>query len=577
MIRLIQLDSIFETLAHRACHEPDRCAMIFVHEDGHQETVSAGQQHRRAMASGAALRDRGIGRGDVVVVLLRHSRELVDVLWGLLSVGAVPAIFPYLTEKLDPEIYRRQIERLVTSAGAAALATSSNFEQEASLLADLAGCRVVVVDGIGVSDSPTPFEPVPTTGDAACFIQYSSGTTGMQKGVVHSHGDLLAGLAAITKAVDIRPDDVIVTWLPLFHDFGIVCGFLLPMLHGIPIVFMSPFYWLRNPKSLLELIDRYRGTVTFMPNFAFNHCVRSIRSRDVEGLDLSCWRVALNSSELARVDTMRSFVDRFGPYGFSESALMVGYGTTECMGITMTPADREPGTDWIDLRVLQSSGRAVSVDEGSPGSFHIASCGFNLETVAVRIVDTEGREVGDRRVGEILVRSPFSLKEYHRQPELTARSLSSGWFHTGDLGYRHRGELFVCGRIKDVINSGGRIIHTEDLEEIANKVPGIHPGRSVAFGVLDDRTGTEGIAMVCELRHQCSDEQQIDVERELRRRLVSEMEVTLVDLHLLDVTGWVIKTSNGKIARGANRTKYLELLARGPFKESHAVVPWRCE
>jgi acyl-CoA synthetase (AMP-forming)/AMP-acid ligase II len=574
MIDLGEFDSLVEPLAHLARTRPDTRALVIVDDDGREEVVTTRQLYDRALGIGGALQSMGIGPGDVVILVLRHSRELMDIFWALLAIGAVPAIFPYLTEKIDPEAYRRQARLLISSAGATMVITFSQFETELRGLTADSDCRVVTVDDIsGTAEAEPPSRFGHTTGNEVALLQYSSGTTGLQKGVVHTHRHMLGSVLGVQNAFGVRDDDVVVSWLPLFHDLGLIGGFFMPLLTGIPAVIMSPFYWLRNPKSLFELIHRHRGTISLMPNFALNHSVRSVRKRDTEDLDLSCWRVLLNAAEPVRLDSLRSFAERFGPSGYDPSAMMVGYGTTECTGpVTISPAGKGPEADWVDLEALQTTGYAMPSTDRAPGATPIVSCGRPLPGWEVEIVDEAGNGLDERHVGEVIVRGPLLFDEYHRSPELTARAFRNGWFRPGDLGYRSDGRLYICGRIKDVIVTGGRNIHPEDVEEIANRVDGIYPGRAVAFGVHNELTGTEGVVIVCELRHRYTGDKTIEIERELRGRLVAEMETTLVDLHLLDEKGWVIKTTNGKIARSANRAKYLKTLARGPFSEPLAVT-----
>jgi acyl-CoA synthetase (AMP-forming)/AMP-acid ligase II len=572
MMEVPHFDSLFEPLLHWAGRRPDDTAIHFVHDDGREEVITAGQLHTRALVAGEALQKRGVSRGDIVIVVLRHSPELIDLFWGLIAIGAVPSIFPYLTEKIDPEIYTKQTRQLISNSGASLVITFPEFDSlTGGLLADT-GCTVITVDEITGSACTGEIETDFSAGAEMAQLQYSSGSTGLQKGVVHSHRALLDCVHATATVNDIRTTDVCVNWLPLFHDFGLIVGLLIPVTYGIPTVLMSPFYWIRKPSRLLEVMHRHRGTICFMPNFAFNHSVRSVRDGDLKGVDLSGVRRLINGSEPVRLDTLERFTERFAPCGLEPETVAVGYGATEASGgITMTPWNRRPKVDWVDLRKLQTTGRAVPVERSAPGASPIVSCGPPMMDIELDIVDPGGKVLEDRRVGEIVVRSPRVFSEYHLAPELTEQALIDGGFRSGDLGYLSDGELYICGRKKDLIITGGRNVYPEDLDEIANKVPGIYPGRSVAFGVLDERSGSEGIVMVCELRQDSTEEQKIEIERELRGRVVGELDLPIADLHLLDQRGWVVKTTNGKIARSANRAKYLKTLSRGPFREGLAI------
>jgi fatty-acyl-CoA synthase len=565
-----------DPLVQMAENEPDKVLLHFVDEAGGQTDITAAEMHRRAVDAARALAFLGLRPGDLIILSLRHCRELVDLLWGCLYLRVIPAVFPYLTEKIDPDIFRHRIHQLVTNSGAALVVTFPEFKDELASIIPSTTCRVIstaeLPAGAAGPDSPAVLAPVDPA--AVAMIQYSSGTTGLQKGIPHSHRDLLTGLQSVADAIELRPDDAVVNWLPLFHDMGMLVGFLLPIIAGIRSVLMSPFYWIRSPRRLLQAIQQLKGTLCWMPNFAFNHSVRSISPRDLTGLDLSHWRMLMSSSEPVRHDSMQQFLETFAPYGFREEALAVGYGTTETTGAsTMTPVGRPPRIDWIQLDALQLKQIAVPAAVEAPGALPVYSCGRPLAGVELRIVDAQGQALPERVIGEVLHRAPHLFHGYLRAPEETARALRNGWFHTGDLGYLAEGELFVCGRKKDLIISGGKNIYPEDIEEIANNVPGIYPGRSVAFGVNDPAMGTESVVVVAELRHEVEPAERWRIERELRRMVVQDLGISLSDVKLLPEKGWVIKTTNGKIARSANRDKYLHRFADGRFAAADAMIP----
>jgi len=555
-----------DPLVHLARAAPARVLFHFIEEDGRQLDLTAGERHHGARGVAGALAELGLRPGELVILSLRHCRELIDLVLGWVYLGAVPAVFPYLTEKIDPGIFRHRIHQLVQSSGASLVITFPQFKEDLAAIVQDRSCRIISLTELPAAGGPVPLrEPFPADPANPALIQYSSGTTGLQKGIPHTHRDLLMGLQAMADAIRLRADDVVVSWLPLFHDMGMIVGFWLPLSAGIRAVMMSPFYWIRSPRNLFQAAARLHGTLCWMPNFAFNHSVRSISARDLAGLDLSSWRVLMNSSEPVRHESLQLFLQKFAPFGFREEALAVGYGTTETTGAsTMTPVGRPPRVDWIRLDAYQQRRVAVPATPGEPGSLPIISCGRPLSGVELKIVDASGRPLSDRTIGEVLHRSPNLFHGYHRSPEQTQEAFRDGWFQTGDLGYLAEGELFICGRKKDLIISGGKNIYPEDLEEIANNVSGIHPGRSVAFGVSDARMGTESIVVVAELRQEVDQEERWRIERELRRLVVQDLGVTLAEIRLVVEKGWVVKTTNGKIARSANREKYFARFGRKP-------------
>jgi acyl-CoA synthetase (AMP-forming)/AMP-acid ligase II len=356
--------------------------------------------------------------------------------------------------------------------------------------------------------------------------------------------------------VDLTEDDVIVSWMPLYHDGGLIAGCIMPLVTGVPLVLISPFHWVRDPKVLFQAVHRYRGTLTWLPNFAYNHCARNVRDRDIAGVDLSRWRV-INAAEPVRWESHRLFLEHFGPYGLTDSALTVAYGMAEAtLFVTATPIDKAPHVDWVDTQALREKRGAVPATPEGLGSTPMTSCGFPIEGVELGIVDDHGRRMPERHVGEIIVRTSCLFSGYHLRPELDVKVLRDGWYYTGDMGYLAEGQLYVSGRKNDLIIVGGKNIYPNDLEAVANEVPGIHPGRTVAFGIPDPRLGTEAVAMVCEVNGSAGPDETRQIESELRRRITQQSDVTLRDVRLVDGR-WLIKTSSGKLARAANREKYL--------------------
>jgi len=562
-----ELDSLLEGFSRWARHDPEATAVIFLSEDGTRTRLSRGRVLGQAASFSLALQRAGVNSGDPVLIVLPHCPELVGSFWGVLYRGATPIILPYLNDKLDPDSYRNRVLNLIAAAGVRGLVAPPEFASSLSGKLEAAGCRLIdatqAIEGQDGLNAPP--QPAQRSGGDTALVQFSSGTTGPAKGVVHSHSSLLKGISGLASATSLTADDVLVTWLPLFHDMGLIAGFLLPLTCGVPTVLMSPFAWLRRPALLLRAVHEYHGTMCWMPNFAFNHTVRSVQEHELKGLDLSGWRVLMNGSEPVRQDSLEQFVCRLSPAGFSAAALSVGYGMTESNGpATTTPLGALPRVDWVERLALQESGIARPCAPGEAGAMSIVSCGRPFPNIRLRIAGPGGEPLPDRRVGEVRLGGGQMFSEYFRAPDLTAKNFEDGWFLSGDWGYLADGQLYICGRKKDVIISSGRNIHPEDLEDVANRVPGIYPGRAVAFGVMDPALGTEGVVMVCELRNPAaSPEERLAVERELRRRLVQEMDVVLADLRLVAEKGWVIKTTNGKIARTANRQKYWATLAAG--------------
>jgi acyl-CoA synthetase (AMP-forming)/AMP-acid ligase II len=528
--------------------------VVFLTEDGREHTISNAEFDAQAVATAKALQAIGIRPDDLVILVLRHSEVLLSAFWGALYLGAIPSIFPFLTEKLDPDLYNQRVQTLVAHSGARAVITTPEFESDLEQLLTDIDCQVISTASVSL-DGYAEFEAWQGNPEKVAFLQHSSGTTGLQKGVALSHQAVLNQVAAYSRAIDLRADDVVVSWLPLYHDMGLIAGFVMPLVTGTPLVLMSPFQWVRDPKILLWAIHKHQGTLAWLPNFAYNHLARAARPSYLEGLDLSSWRMAINCSEPVYHHSHQTFLEKFAPYGFNPDTLSVSYAMAEnTFAVTQTKPGVAPRVDWVEIAALQQERVARPAEPEAEGVVAVTSCGIPIDGTEVRILDDAGQTLGERQIGQIAVRSNCMLSAYYQRPELTAEAIRDGWYLTGDMGYLADGEVFVTGRLKDLIIVGGKNIYPQDLEAIANSVPGVYPGRAVAFGVLDERIGSESIVMVAELNG--NSQYPAAVERELRAQIVKETEVTLADVRFVNER-WVIKTSSGKLARGDNRDKYL--------------------
>lgn len=557
----IPYTTLTQPVIQRAAQNPQQVSVIFLNDDGSETSITAAEFHANAAAYARALSAVGVKPEDLVILVLKHSQTLLHAFWGAIYLGAVASIFPFLTEKLDPEIYKQRVKALVAHSGAKAVITFPEFKAELSALLAEVDCRVLSSDEVPLAGPAAAGEAEfwhNPDGEKIAFLQHSSGTTGLQKGVALSHRAVLNQVQAYSSAIDLRSEDVIVSWLPLYHDMGLIAGFVMPVVAGIRLVMMSPFLWVRSPKVLLQAAGRHRATLCWLPNFAYNHSVRAVRDRDLEGVDLSSLRAVINCSEPVRLDSHEMFAQRFAKFGFRPDALSACYAMAEnTFAVTQTPPGEPPAVDWVSTRALQEEKIAIPVEPGSAGATAMVSCGFPIPGTEIAVMDVHHKALPERHSGEIVLRSNCMLSGYYRRPDLTEKAIVRGWYATGDIGYIAEGQLFVSGRKKDMIIVGGKNVFPQDLEAIANTIPGLYPGRSVAFGLADERMGSEVIVMVCELEDEhAGEEERARLERTLRERVVAQTEVALADV-LLVGRRWLIKTSSGKIARGDNREKYL--------------------
>jgi acyl-CoA synthetase (AMP-forming)/AMP-acid ligase II len=503
----------------------------------------------------------GIAPGDVVILILQHSLDLVYAYFGAILLGAVPSIMPFLTEKLLPEKYRHDLNALIAITKPAAIITYKEFEPEIGYLFEDKSIKGIIltedVEKSGINDiNETLYGGLDQNPDHIVLLQHSSGTTGLQKGVALSHTAVLNQLESYQKAIRLNEDDVIVSWLPLYHDMGLIASFLMPILTGVPLVLMSPFDWVRAPHKLMQAISEYHGSLCWLPNFAYNFCAKKIRSSDLEEVDLSSLRAVINCSEPMRYESHMMFFDRFKEYGFKESAFATSYAMAENVFAVTQDGIQKPVTyDRIDLEKFQHEKIAVPAKADNL-SVVMVSGGPAIENSEIKIVSDQGIELPERQLGEILIKSNCMLTEYYLRPEETEKSLVDGWFKTGDLGYLAGGELYISGRKKDLIIVGGKNIYPQDIEAIVMEVEGVHPGRTVAFGIYNEEKGTEDVVVVAEIEPTHSENERT-IGEEIRKRVTQSTAVALRHVFLVDEM-WLIKTSSGKTARNANKAKYLK-------------------
>jgi acyl-CoA synthetase (AMP-forming)/AMP-acid ligase II len=545
--------TLVSALAARTARDPDGPALVLFAEDGARATIGAAVLYEDARMRAAGLSALGVGAGDVVLLALGHGSELVTTFLGTLLAGIVPAILSPPGPRADAEAYAARMKLLAERSRARMVVASPELrpQLEAALGAT---CRAVSVDTLA-GDARAASRP--TAPDDLALLQYTSGTTGLQRVVAHTHRAMLTLIREKVERIGLTQKDVVVSWLPLYHDMGLLSGLLLPLLNGFTTVLISPFHWAREPGILLRAVHDYRGSVTWMPNAGLTHCARAIRQSELDGLDLSSWRLVISGGEPVRPETLRAFAERFAPYGLRPTAVQAGYGmaeTVEGLATTATPEDRPVPMDWVRRHDLQADRRAVPASPDEPGAVGLVSCGTPYPSVEVRIAAADGRPLPERHVGEVVTRGPHIFtRGYYLHPELTAATRRDGWLLTGDLGYIADGELYVCGRQKDLIILGGRNVHPEDIETAANAIPGLGPGRAVAFAVDDERTGSDRAVLVCELP---AGADELAIRREARRRVAHELDVNLGEVRVVP-RGWIVKTSSGKLARSDNRAKYL--------------------
>jgi len=574
-------ETLLDVLRYRAMHDAERTHLLITEETEGKErsvTLTFGELYAAAQRCAAELARRGVPPGGRVALMLPTSRAFFVSYAGILLAGAIPVpIYPPFRADRIEEYASRQ-SAILKNAGVCLLLTFRQAEAVARLLKPRVHSLTEVADAeklIEAADKAPPPSPgaLPfhLTGSRArkasdiALLQYTSGSTGDPKGVVLTHANLLANMRAIGEAVELGPGDVGVSWLPLYHDMGLIGAWLTLLYFGVPLAVMSPLAFLTRPERWLKAFQKYGGTISAAPNFAYELCVRKIADKDIEGVDLSGWRAALNGAEPVNPDTLDRFAERFARHGFRREAQLPVYGLAEAsLAVTFPPLNRGPLIDRIEREAFSSEGRAVPARTSDATTIAFVSSGRPIPRHEVCIVDASGKEVGDRTEGFLWFRGASSTSGYYENAAATEKLMSGGpvagdgefaWVNSGDRAYRAEGEIYVTGRVKDIIIKGGRNLYPHEVEELAAHAEGIRKGCIVAFGLKDEASGTEKLIVVAETR-----------EREASRRATIAAAVTeLVSQGLglppdrveLIPPGSIPKTSSGKLRREETKQLYL--------------------
>jgi fatty-acyl-CoA synthase len=526
----------------------------YLAEDGRSDShQSFSRLLEDALAVAGGLRAAGVGPGETIALIVPGARDFLTTFLGAACAGVVPAPL-YPPVRLDQfEAYLRQTTPAVRASRAAAVVTTAQLRRVlGTLQSDAPSVRAVLaIERL----QGRPLESIAHVRlDDPAFLQFTSGSTSDPKGVVLTHRNLAENVAAIAgpHGLRITRGDRGMSWLPLFHDMGLI-GMALTVLYvGCTTDFLSPLAFLKRPAAWLRAISRTRATISFAPNFAYDLCVRRVQAREMADLDLSCWRVAGCGAEPVRAETLAAFAKKFSEVGFREEAFLPCYGMAEhTLAVTFPPLNRTPRLDVVKADDLAAARRAVPAGKDGEGRATLVSCGRPFPGHEVRIADQKGRPLPERHVGQILLKGPSVFGGYLDRDALSRETLAGGWLHSGDLGYLAAGELYVCGRVKDTIIVNGRNYHPQDLEQAASDVGDVRKGRVVAFGTQAG-AGHDRIVVVLEP----TDAQPVgDLADRVRGRIVEATGV-LVDEVVVVPAGTVPKTTSGKLQRVRVRQRF---------------------
>jgi len=533
------------------------------HEDGAWTPVSLDGMLHRARRFAALFQARGAGPGATILLIVRHGFDAHAAFVGAMLIGAVPSFLPYPSAKQDHTLYWAQHRTVLTVCRPRMVLVYDELHTAMVECAQGTGADIVPVSLVEDHLAAQIPDPLPAA-DAVGLLQHSSGTTGLKKAVALSYRSIACQLANYRDALAIDPSAArIVSWLPLYHDMGLISSFLLPMWLGVPIISLDPFVWIATPTLFFDAVEDYRATHAWLPNFAFMHLARRVRTS--RNWDLQSLRAVISCSEPCKAAAFDAFLSRYAAWGIRPETLQTCYAMAETVfavsqsnlaaPVRRLAVDRDcitklgpvlpPATD-VEALILLSNGRPIG------------GC-------AVRIL-REGDFVAEVQIGEICVSGEFLFSGYSNNPIATAAAFHNEWYRTGDLGFLQDGEVFVVGRVKEVIIVNGKNIFVHDIEAAAAQVAGVKPGRLVAFGQYSDRIGSEQLVVVAERDANAAPDAQ--VLEAINRAVVLEIGIPCADIRLVD-PGWLVKTTSGKISRSENARKYASGLATQATERAH--------
>jgi 1-acyl-sn-glycerol-3-phosphate acyltransferase len=562
--------TLMASLAWHRDQHPDRVHILHYSQPEAPEPISYLALWEGAGRIASGLWKRSVRPGDRVALMLPTGTGYFFSFFGILRAGAIPVPIYPPTRPSQLEEHVRRHGLILQNAGVRMLITLPEARVVARLLRTQVPCLQQIIDWAELDKTETKGPVITRKGEDIAFLQYTSGSTGDPKGVALTHENLLANIRAMGKVAEVTGDDVFVSWLPLYHDMGLIGAWLGSLYFGLPLVVMSPLHFLARPSRWLWVIHRHRGTLSASPNFGYELCLNKVKEDELAGLDLSSWRWAFNGAEPVSAITLRRFKERFAPYGLDAKTLAPVYGLAEAaVGLAFPPPGRGPLVDRVSRERFTRDGVAVPVKEGVGDALEIVACGQALPGYRIRVVDRAGRELPERTEGRLEFQGPSATSGYFNNPGATRELIHEGWLDTGDRAYIADGDLYITGRIKEMIIRGGRNIYPYEVEQALGELPGIRKGCVALFPADDPASGTERLVVVAESRE--SDAARRNQLGQKVRELITDLLDMPPDEVVLAPPHTVLKTSSGKLRRATMRTLY----EQGRLGRDGGTLPWQ--
>lgn len=558
----LQGDTLWERWQYFAQTTPDKEAIIHWRAADEPYRWTFSSLLETANKFSLYLKNIGVKKGDVCAIIIRHNPYFYPFYLGIAGIGALPSVLAYPNPRLHPDKFRQGLSGMAQRSGLDWIFTETPLEdiiqpfvEDESTTVDelffpLEWDLNREIDQAAIQELSEIRTAIKS--NEPMLLQHSSGTTGLQKPVVLSHDAVLKHVEYYGKSIELSEDDKIVSWLPLYHDMGLIAAYHLSLASGITTIQIDPFEWVLAPILLFMASSEEKATLTWLPNFAYNLMADKLSDEEMEDLSLESFRMIVNCSEPVRSDSHKKFIDRFNKYGLKANAIAAMYAMAETtLAVTQTATNKQALEVSIDREAL-SNGKIVLTDNPLKNRICVSS-GKLIEGCTLKIVDDSRNEVAEDGSGEIAVKSVSMFSGYRNYPEKTAEVVDDeGWYYTGDIGFRYDDELYVIGRKKDVIIVAGNNIYPEDVEDAVSKVENVMPGRVIAFGEDDPELGTEQVSVIAETAVESEEEM-----KHLRVDIIRAGMAININIHevYLAPPRWLIKSSSGKPSRKANRER----------------------